>query len=62
MYKIIYEKCENEAKASAANLLKECEEVLDEVEYLKKVENTWSSFQRHYVNKFYFILLFSLVL
>lgn len=49
IYKILYEKCEREAKNSGNNLIEECKEIIDEVEYLKKYEKYWESFQRHYV-------------
>lgn len=46
---MLYEKCEKEAMAAADKLIKECTEVIDEVEYLKKFEQVWKSFQQHYV-------------
>lgn len=49
VYKILYEKCEQEALKSAENLVKECNEIMDEVEYLKKFEHAWNAFKKHYV-------------
>lgn len=61
MYTILYEKCESEAIRRAETLAKDCDGILDEVEYLKKFDKVWNDFQRHYVRKqyktsFYFIL------
>lgn len=50
MYRSLYEKCEGEARATGDLLVKECTEVIDEVEYLKKFERAWESFQSHYVS------------
>lgn len=49
VYRMLYEKCEKEAISSADKLIKECSEVIDEVEYLKIFERNWKSFQQHYV-------------
>lgn len=51
VYRTLYEKCEREAKNSADKLIEECKEIIDEVEYLKKFESAWNSFQKHYVSR-----------